>query len=244
MLIVCSFIIGFPEEREVDINATLRLALKCSLFKKCFVQLHLLAPMPRTQLFEKYKDRLTYKGVFSDVADERIARLKENVDLIKRYPHIFCVYYGIKPRYIFFNSLYNIVNVFLVILAVYRLSCRMILEELGCNPVELFKEIYKKLSKEKNENKFALPKSEIKKFFPRIIDYIYKRKKANPDFIKSIIKFEIRQYQEYKQKSIQRKAGAYIGISGKRGGVWSWSKGKSAPGSKVKRSIKSRSCGI
>jgi len=244
MLIVCSFIIGFPEEREEDINATLRLALKCSLFKKCFVQLHLLAPMPGTQLFDRCKDRLIYKGLFSDVADERIARLKENVDLIKRYPHIFCVYYGIKSRHIFFNSIYNIVNVFLVIFAAYRLSCRIILDESGYNPTDLFREIYKKLSKGKDKNNFAVPKSEIKKNFPDSIDYIYKRERLNAGFIKSIIKFEIRKYKEYKQKLIQRKKEMSTGVSGKKGGVQPWVREKSVRGPKVKRSIKSRNCGI
>lgn len=205
MTIIASFIIGFPDEKEKDINATLKLASLCSLSIKCFVQFHLLTPMPKTVLFERYKDRLIFTGLFSNIVDKQIARLKENLSLIERYPSMFCGYYGIKPKHISINVPYNIVNIFLVLFNFHRLSCHIVMKEFKFKPMELFRKLYKKISKGNCGKDFIILKPKIKKYFPQIIDYIYIKRKVNSDFIKSIIKFEIKKYNGYKQKFIKEK---------------------------------------
>ena len=194
--ITASFIIGFPDEKIEDINATLNLALRCSLFINCIVQLHLLSPMPRTPLFERYKDRLIFTGLFSDTADPQLSRLKENLSLIKRYPFIFCNYYGFKPKHISINLPYNIVQVFIVILIVFRLSCLMIIKEFKFRPMWLFRRLYKKISKENCRKGCFILTETMKQHFPQIIDYIYTQRRTDPSFIKSIIRSEIKNYDE------------------------------------------------
>ncbi len=203
MLITVSFIIGFPDEREEDINATLKLALVCSLFTNCVIQLHLLGPMPRTPLFEKYKDRLIFTGLFSDIADAQISRLKDNSELIKKYPSIFSTYYGIKPKYASIYLFHNMVNIFLILFSIYRLSLKIVIKELKFKPTELFEKLYKKISKGNRRRSFIISKLKIKKLFPQTVDCIYKERKADPNFIKSIIKFEIKKFNEYKQRLIK-----------------------------------------
>src|SRR5581483_6935924 len=63
-----SFIIGYPQERLVDMEATLDMVGSC--FHRSTpphnVQVHLMAPEPGTRLLADFKDRLAFDGFVSD----------------------------------------------------------------------------------------------------------------------------------------------------------------------------------
>jgi hypothetical protein len=63
-----SFIIGYPQERLVDQEATLDMVGSCfyRLPPPSNVQVHLMAPEPGTRLLEDFKDHLAFDGFVSD----------------------------------------------------------------------------------------------------------------------------------------------------------------------------------
>jgi len=199
LLIGLSFIIGFPDERLEDINATLKLALGCSLSRKIFIQLHLLSPMPKTPLCEDCKDRLIFTGIFSDVAEGPAVKFQENLDLIKKYPSIFSVFYSIKPKHFSLSFFYNIANVFLEILLIYRVSCHIIMKEFKFTPLGLFEKLYASTDK-KGKKDFVLTREQVGKIFSDFAVGLYEPKSAAATFMKSILRIEVKKYQRVKSQ--------------------------------------------
>lgn len=58
-----SFITGFPEETDGDLEQTLDLIGRCAQHESCLTQLHLLAPEPGTPLFDALGDNIRYDGI-------------------------------------------------------------------------------------------------------------------------------------------------------------------------------------
>lgn len=82
-----SFIYGFPEETEEDMERTLKLIIELMEFSFNFVITHLLAIETGTEMYEKYKDELVYTTKYSDVT-EGFGRDK-NEDFITNHPELF-----------------------------------------------------------------------------------------------------------------------------------------------------------
>lgn len=87
-----SFITGFPEETEDDLDLTLDLIGRCARRASCLTQLHLLAPEPGTPLFDALGGTIRYDGVsgpyhcgFLDSADE--AEILAAPDIFQTYYH-------------------------------------------------------------------------------------------------------------------------------------------------------------
>ncbi len=190
-----SFILGFPDEKESDVNATLKFALDCAVFKKTFIQLHLLAAMPKTLIYEKFKDNLVFTGIFSDVSEGPVGTLKENLDLIKKYPSIFSVFYSVKPKYFSLNFSYNVVNLFLEVLRIYRVPCHIIMKEFNLTPLELFRKLYNQINKA-NKADVIITKQMVRRVFSKFAKDIYGPENTDYAFLKSIIKFEIKNYNK------------------------------------------------
>ncbi len=206
---VASFIIGFPEEKKEDLNATLKLALECRQLN-CFSQLHLFAPMPGTRLLERYKKRLIFTGRWSNMSDGPMARLQDNLNLIKKYPLIFSIFYEIRPRYLPLDLPYEIANVFFSIIFLFPITSYLIIKELKFTPLELLQawKIYiKKLKKRKLSYKgFIAINLDIVDYFYTFTRDIYNKKKRSFDFLDVIAKLEKKRFdsifnnpREYKQ---------------------------------------------
>ena len=93
-----SFIMGFPEETQEDINLTLDLMVRLFSIGIADVQLHQLSPFPGTKLFDEEKDNLVLGDQFwstNDMnGDFQISEIEK--DWISKYPQIFSNYYSLR----------------------------------------------------------------------------------------------------------------------------------------------------
>jgi radical SAM superfamily enzyme YgiQ (UPF0313 family) len=96
-----SFIIGYPQETEDDLNATLDCIGQClSLFRDQIVlQLHLLTPEPGTGLLTEFGNNLEYDGHISDFNFPHLT--DDDARIMQQHPDIFMTHFyyrGELPR--------------------------------------------------------------------------------------------------------------------------------------------------
>lgn len=89
--ITASFIYGFPEETEEDIELTMRLVYKLMKIGVKDFQFHLCAIFPGTEYYEKYKSQLIFAEHHSDQVSD--FGVKENYDFICEHKDLFPFYY-------------------------------------------------------------------------------------------------------------------------------------------------------
>ncbi len=82
-----SFIYGFPEETEDDIEYTLKLIINLAEYSHNFVITHLLAIETGAEMFERYKNELVFTTKYSDVT-EGFGR-DRNQEFITKHPELF-----------------------------------------------------------------------------------------------------------------------------------------------------------
>lgn len=93
--ITTSFIYGFPDEKIEDIEDTLNLIRILNDKKVNHIQLHLLAILPGTEMFENVKESLEFSKNYSDICN--VFDESEYVNsLIKNNPKIFPQYFELK----------------------------------------------------------------------------------------------------------------------------------------------------
>ena len=86
-----SFITGFPEETDEDLDKTLDLIGRCARRESCLTQLHLLAPEPGTPLFNALGGTIRYDGISGPYHCGLLGRGDE-AEIIAA-PQIFQTYY-------------------------------------------------------------------------------------------------------------------------------------------------------
>ena len=89
---ICSFIAGFPGEREEDLRQTLSLALRASGMG-CDVTVNRFTFLPQTELTEEYQDRLIFDGRPNNFGSAQFFSLAEG--WVRRYPQIFPHFYAV-----------------------------------------------------------------------------------------------------------------------------------------------------
>ncbi|WP_432408420.1 B12-binding domain-containing radical SAM protein [Wukongibacter sp. M2B1] len=89
-----SFIVGFPQERSEDLIKTINLFLIFRSTRPRFkgIQIHMLSPMSKTELTNKYFSEIKYDGFLSDFSSVRNLTEWEEKE-IKNFPEIFSSYY-------------------------------------------------------------------------------------------------------------------------------------------------------
>jgi len=96
-----SFMYGFPEETEEDLNLTLHMLY--SLFKKGIrqIQLHTLYVLPGTELFDTYKDKLVLKDFCSKMSDNFNFKLCNSLITGNRdiFPNLYTLEHTIADKY-------------------------------------------------------------------------------------------------------------------------------------------------
>ncbi len=111
-----SFIYGFPEETEEDVEQTLQFIY--SLYKKNIlsVQLHLCAIFPGTEYYDTYKEQLHFTENSSDQVGD--FGLKENEEFIKEHNELFPFYYEYRSE--LRDKFVNLSRYILFVLEIYR----------------------------------------------------------------------------------------------------------------------------
>lgn len=207
------FIIGLPEERNIDIDATLDLILRLAACHRrhIYIQLRLLAPFAGTDLFEKNKDRLIFTGFWSEMSEGPMIRLKENINLIKKYPLLFSSFYIIKPKNLSTTFLYTTLVTFSNLLHSFPLSFYIVTKELKITPLQLLKDL-KKWGREKglnnNEKITIFCLRLITKHFPHFLKDLCYRNKIPFKLLGYIVEAERKQCNLHFKKS--RKIKEYI----------------------------------
>lgn len=85
-----SFILGFPDEQEDDVEKTLKCIFQLAT-QGCIVQMSELAFLPGTPLYRQHSGELKFDGRYSDFAD-CLCSFAE-IQLILKYPEIFSAFY-------------------------------------------------------------------------------------------------------------------------------------------------------
>ncbi len=89
--VTASFIYGFPEETEEDLEQTLQLISELKAMGVKYFQLHLCAMFPGTEYYDKYKNELVFADVYSDQVSD--FGVRENYDYICEHKNLFPFYY-------------------------------------------------------------------------------------------------------------------------------------------------------
>ena len=88
-----SLITGFPEEHWEDLRETVRVFVHSARTPGSNPQINLLAPLANTPIHLKYKDEMTLDQLCSDMSHQGRRQNPEDVELIRKYPHIFPNFY-------------------------------------------------------------------------------------------------------------------------------------------------------
>lgn len=91
VLITTSFIYGFPEETEEDVEETLQYIYRMVDLKVFTVQLHLCTMFPGTEYYNTYKDQLVPADNFSNLVGD--FGVPENMEFIEANKELFPFYY-------------------------------------------------------------------------------------------------------------------------------------------------------
>lgn len=89
--VTASFIYGFPEETEDDVEMSLQFAYRMYELGVVLIQFHLCAIFPGTEYYNKYKDQLVFSANVPDAVDD--FGVLENIDFIKANEDLFPFYY-------------------------------------------------------------------------------------------------------------------------------------------------------
>jgi radical SAM superfamily enzyme YgiQ (UPF0313 family) len=194
--VITSYIVGFPEETKEDINATMRLALRCAPVDDNSQDLrgHVLRLMPGTIFFERYQHRLHWTNLISrgDVL-EGVLRIKENQGLIRQYPPIFSFYYAIKLARLPQTLPYEVGNIFFRIIQFYPKSYACTLTELRIKPLELlemFKEWVCTRIGIQPRDFASLSVASIRRYFPPFLKGLYRQRDIPSKSLLKILKPE------------------------------------------------------
>lgn len=147
-----SFIIGFPEETQEDLNKTLKSALILAT-KGALTQVSELTLLPGTPLYNNNFKKLKFDGKFSNFS--RNFCTVEEIKLIKKYPEIFSSFYYLPVKTIKRNEML-LLRFFINKSKDFR-NTLFLLSELietdinNVNLPDLFKNVFKRSVNEKND---------------------------------------------------------------------------------------------
>lgn len=106
--VILSFVCGHPLETIDDVLQTLEITVQLIQYRNCInIQLHKLAPLNGSQLYQEYKDQLEFKGYVSDQAhcDQIEDFFRED---IKKYPELFASFFDFQKMSMSSERVYDI----------------------------------------------------------------------------------------------------------------------------------------
>jgi hypothetical protein len=90
-----SLITGFPEETKEDLRDTVSFVIDSLRFDHAQPQLHLLAPLAETPIQARYRDKLIFDDIFSDMSYQGWRQDPADRAMIKSHPDIFPNFYAV-----------------------------------------------------------------------------------------------------------------------------------------------------
>ena len=90
-----SLITGFPEETKEDLRDTVSFLIDSLRFDHAQPQLHLLAPLAETPIQARYRDKLIFDDIFSDMSYQGWRQDPADRAMIKSHPDIFPNFYAV-----------------------------------------------------------------------------------------------------------------------------------------------------
>ena len=90
-----SLITGFPDEERDDLRQTVGFLMDSARFEVARPQLHILAPLAGTPIYEQYLDRLGEADILSDVSYHGWSQDPADRELIRSHPGVFPNFYAV-----------------------------------------------------------------------------------------------------------------------------------------------------
>jgi len=185
-----SFIIGFPEEKEADLNDTLILALKLSnVGPKVNIRLYLAAPVAGSELMETNKKSLALTYCYSDFNDITSC-LGTKREEIKKYPGLFSSFYNLKTKYLPLELFIFAQDWLFPVIQYLPKSFALLCDELKAAPLEV---LYLWINWfNKNEHLIESPVLTHKSmdYFCKFAKEIHREKKIEALFLFDLLKYE------------------------------------------------------
>ena len=90
-----SLITGFPDETKDDLRDTVGFLMDAARFDAAKLQLHLLAPLAGTPIYEQYRGRLEQADILSDISYHGWHQDSADREIIRAHPDIFPNFYSV-----------------------------------------------------------------------------------------------------------------------------------------------------
>jgi radical SAM superfamily enzyme YgiQ (UPF0313 family) len=90
-----SLITGFPDETKQDLRDTVDFLMDAARFDGAAPQIHLLAPLAGTPIYEQYRGRLEQADILSDVSYHGWRQDAADQEIIRAHPDIFPNFYSV-----------------------------------------------------------------------------------------------------------------------------------------------------
>src|ERR1035437_705492 len=90
-----SLITGFPDETKKDLRDTVDFLMDAARFDTAKLQLHLLAPLAGTPIYEQYRGRLKQADILSDISYHGWRQDPADREIIGAHPDIFPNFYSV-----------------------------------------------------------------------------------------------------------------------------------------------------
>lgn len=135
-----SFIIGFPEETEEQLNETLEMAVACKALGANNVQLHVLIPESGTALAQQVQERLVLRE--DHLRASRVLVIHAGVrelELVREHPDIFAAFYNIQPTHLSITWLYELASTFRLLIYLYPRTIWLALQSTHTRPLDLLR---------------------------------------------------------------------------------------------------------
>jgi len=92
---IVSFITGFPTETPKDLQQTVNFLMNAARLDSVSPQLHVLAPLAGTSIYEQYREHLTLDDVVPDTSFHGWRQDPTDRDLIRSHPDVFPNFYAL-----------------------------------------------------------------------------------------------------------------------------------------------------
>lgn len=185
-----SFIFGAPIEDEESLNQTLMLGLKFKVMGSDTVQMHQLIPESGTDVFCENRDQLFLGDKIGEQSKQFGKQQSElELNLVKKYPHIFSSFYTIQIKKFSPVFLREIEMSFSRVLNSFARTIFVILAEKGWKPLDLFKDWYQ-WQVEKSWRKQQLERREIIQLFAKYVRGKIAQDEFNTPYLQDLLSYE------------------------------------------------------